>query len=264
VTSPDDIFDRDLHRICDEGRNAYLSKFESCSYKFPGGAPCVSRLEALHGHHTSSGGQTAQGPFLREKAWTDERRMLWISEIRQRFSKHYDEIFRGGDNAHGSEVESREHRILEERKKVHTKYDKAWASIRSNKTCLSCLQAVPDHVLGCGHSYCPRCIQELGKSSSHFECAWDMLGCVLCKSPEQERPHLVKLRARCAGVRVLALDGGGIRGIVELILLRSIDDAIGLKIPVRDMVDLIVGTSTGEPIISQAPSSPTAPLKIAS
>ncbi len=87
-----------------------------------------------------------------------------------------------------------------------------------------------------------------------------MLGCLLCKSTEQERPHLVKLRARCAGVRVLALDGGGIRGIVELVLLRSIDDAVGLEIPVRDMVDLIVGTSTGKLIYSRAPSLPTPPL----
>lgn len=260
MTSPDDIFDRDLHAICNEGIISYLNKFESCSYKFPGGAPCVSRLETLHGHHTSSGGETAQGPFLRERAWTDEQRRLWIAKIREGFSKYYDQFFREGDGAHDGDVEPREHRILEEQKAVQTRYHKVWASIRSNKTCLSCLQAVPDHVLGCGHSYCPRCIQELGKSSSHFECAWVMLGCLLCKSPEQERPHLVKLRARCAGVRVLALDGGGIRGIVELVLLRSIDDAVGLEIPVRDMVDLIVGTSTGKLIYSRAPSLPTPPL----
>jgi len=210
----------------------------------------VSRLETLHGHHASSGGQTAQGPFLHEKSWTQERRRMWILKIREKFSLYYEKFFAEEDNTTGGEVEPREHRILEERKKVHTRYHKFWASIKSNKTCLSCLQAVPDHVLGCGHAYCPRCVQELGKQSSQFECAWVLLGCVLCKSLEQERPHLVKLRARCAGVRVLTLDGGGIRGIVELALLWSIHDAIGLEIPIRDMVDLIVGTSTGESISS--------------
>jgi hypothetical protein len=246
VTSPDDIFDRDLHKICDDGITAYLNKFEICSYKFPGGASCVSRLETLHSHHTSSRGQTVEGAFLRDRSWTDDRRRLWIFEIRERFSKYYDSFFRERDNLHDADVEPREYRIRKEREEVHTRHYKIWASIRSNKTCLSCLQAVPDHVLGCGHSYCPRCIQELGKPSSKFECAWVMLGCVLCKNAEQERPHLVKLRARCAGARVLTLDGGGIRGIVELALLRSIDEAIGLEIPLRDMVDLIVGTSTGK------------------
>jgi patatin-like phospholipase/acyl hydrolase len=76
-----------------------------------------------------------------------------------------------------------------------------------------------------------------------------MLRCVLCRSAEQERPHLVQLKPRCTGARILTLDGGGIRGIVELSLLQAID-AIGLEIPMRDMVDLIVGTSTGTSISS--------------
>jgi patatin-like phospholipase/acyl hydrolase len=52
-----------------------------------------------------------------------------------------------------------------------------------------------------------------------------------------------------AGVRVLSLDGGGVRGILELIVLRYLQDyfthELGAYVPVIEMFDLVVGTSTG-------------------
>jgi patatin-like phospholipase/acyl hydrolase len=54
------------------------------------------------------------------------------------------------------------------------------------------------------------------------------------------------LKPRCAGARILTLDGGGIRGIVELSVLQALHNAVGLgDFAMRDMFDLIVGTSTG-------------------
>jgi patatin-like phospholipase/acyl hydrolase len=55
----------------------------------------------------------------------------------------------------------------------------------------------------------------------------------------------VRLKPRCAGARILTLDGGGIRGIVELALLQSLDMTVGLGLPIRDLFDLVIGTSTG-------------------
>jgi Patatin-like phospholipase len=255
VFNLDEIFDRDLYSVCDEGTTAYLNKFESCSYKFPRGAPCISRPEKLHSRHTSAKGETVPGPFLRQGSWNENKRKKWIAEIRNRFMRYYEYFSREVDHTRGENGGSLEHLIHRERQEVHTRHCKIWASIRSNKTCLPCLQAAPDHVLGCGHSYCPRCIQELGKPSSNFECAWVMLGCALCRSAEEERPHLVRLKGRCAGARILTLDGGGIRGIIELSLLRAIDEILGFEIPMRDMVDVIVGTSTGTFILSRVPRS---------
>jgi patatin-like phospholipase/acyl hydrolase len=67
----------------------------------------------------------------------------------------------------------------------------------------------------------------------------------MCWSTYHTNPHLVRLKPRCAGARILTLDGGGIRGIVELALLQSLDATVGLGIPIRDLFDLIIGTSTG-------------------
>ena len=45
--------------------------------------------------------------------------------------------------------------------------------------------------------------------------------------------------------RILSLDGGGIRGIVQLELLRGIEHALGDHIPASAFFALIFGTGTG-------------------
>ncbi|KAG9835169.1 FabD/lysophospholipase-like protein, partial [Aureobasidium melanogenum] len=47
------------------------------------------------------------------------------------------------------------------------------------------------------------------------------------------------------GVRVLSLDGGGMRGIMELEVLRAIEKTLGGNLRIQSFFDLIVGTSTG-------------------
>ncbi len=46
-------------------------------------------------------------------------------------------------------------------------------------------------------------------------------------------------------MRVLCLDGGGIRGIVELTVLEQIEQALGIGLSIQSFFDLIVGTSSG-------------------
>jgi hypothetical protein len=128
-----------------------------------------------------------------------------------------------------------------------------WAHIQSYKTCFACLQCVPDHVLACGHSFCPSCVQELGTPSLERESAWIVGECWLCcRSIQEQSTPYIQLKPRCAGVRVLTLDGGGIRGVVELALLQELIDKVGLGIPIREFFDLIVGTSTGRAYVRQS------------
>ncbi len=44
-------------------------------------------------------------------------------------------------------------------------------------------------------------------------------------------------------IKILSIDGGGIRGIIPAVILSAIEDMTGKKI--ADMFDLIAGTSTG-------------------
>jgi predicted acylesterase/phospholipase RssA len=242
--SPTEIFDRDLKAIWSSSVDIYIKEYEKCAFRFPDSQPCTSRPWKLHQQHTSAKGQFEPGPFLHEREWNWARKSEWIHSLRKIFSDSYEKIFLG--KGHIGTSNTIEERLATERKLSRNEHWEMWKKIKSNKTCLSCLQAVPDHVLGCGHSYCPRCIQELGSPSSASECAWEM-HCWLCWEKKGEHTHQIQLKPRCAGARILTLDGGGIRGIIELSVLQALHTAVGLgeNFPIRDMFDLIVGTSTG-------------------
>ena len=123
-----------------------------------------------------------------------------------------------------------------------------WQIAKSNKACFACLQSVPDHALPCGHVFCEQCVKDFGQSSEQQRSCFEISQCVLCLGEWLNPPQLIRLKPKFAGVRVLTLDGGGIRGIVELAILAEIERRMGLGIPIRDSFDLIVGTSTGESI----------------
>ncbi|KAI9767630.1 MAG: hypothetical protein M1839_004461 [Geoglossum umbratile] len=65
----------------------------------------------------------------------------------------------------------------------------------------------------------------------------------------QRWPWVSSVKPPSAGVRVLSLDGGGIRGILELMVLMYLQDYVtvelGVYVPIIEMFDLVVGTSTG-------------------
>ena len=86
---------------------------------------------------------------------------------------------------------------------------------------------------------------DFGTPSDEFECSWNLTHCVLCSDYYTGDHYLVRLKPRCAGIRILTLDGGGIRGIIELAILKHLGRILGLGIPIREYFDLIIGTSTG-------------------
>ena len=56
----------------------------------------------------------------------------------------------------------------------------------------------------------------------------------------------IKVKPDNAGVKILTIDGGGIRGIVPLQFLQILQDRIGLLIPVQDNFNIVIGTSSGK------------------
>ena len=66
----------------------------------------------------------------------------------------------------------------------------------------------------------------------------------MCNSPEHKlQPKESREYGRG---RVLALDGGGVRGHIQLEVLALLEQEIGLDLPLRCFFDLIIGTSIGE------------------
>ena len=52
-------------------------------------------------------------------------------------------------------------------------------------------------------------------------------------------------RPPTAGVGLLSLDGGGVRGIVQTEILRMLEEKIGLPIPIQEHFQLAAGVSAG-------------------
>ena len=129
---------------------------------------------------------------------------------------------------------------------------KDWVrEIHPNRTCLSCLSNNPEHLLACKHVLCSTCVAKFdisrGNEHSTSVCITECpFGCI---SNGPGWPWISYMKPPSAGVRVLSLDGGGVRGILELIVLGYLQHyftlELGAHVPVIEMFDLVVGTSTG-------------------
>lgn len=251
---PATIFRKDLQNMWIDGVDVYLKTEERCSYRIfvkggdPRGVRCGVRgrfNHTMHLHTPAPGSVGAaakmlsfEGPFLEPRSWSPADKSATVRSIGDKFSELYNRVF----TTH--EGESDDERLAKLRQDTYKAHRALWGTIFSTKTCLYCLQAVPDHVLPCCHAFCPRCIQELAQPSRAFECAFDVTACPLCGTTFSPM-HQVQLKPRCAGIRMLTLDGGGIKGIVLFALLEALRKEIGLSVHVGQLFDLVVGTSTG-------------------
>ncbi|PNS15041.1 hypothetical protein CAC42_2270 [Sphaceloma murrayae] len=121
------------------------------------------------------------------------------------------------------------------------------AKLFSHSSCFVCLMHVPSHPLPCGHVLCSACVKAFGKP--HGRSTVIVSHCPLHDDSHpwtrwQDSVHIY-FKPKGVGTRVLSLDSGGIRGIVQLEILKEIEEALGNQIPIACFLDLIVGTGTG-------------------
>ena len=138
----------------------------------------------------------------------------------------------------------------------HSSQGRSDASFISHSTCFACLFEPPEHPLPCGHILCTSWLRAYGHARGRTVVEID--GCPLEAS--NKGFWRVFLKPSAAGVRILTLDGyvktqtihfregsnsslrGGIRGIVELEILRQLECALGGSLAVQCCFDLIIGT----------------------
>lgn len=119
---------------------------------------------------------------------------------------------------------------------------KYWDWARSNETCLWCVRRNPEHPQACGHTLCDTCVEIFGEPSPLADSEYIIRRCILCGGSQC---LTVRLKPHTAAPRVLSIDGGGPRGVIPLEHLQILQELIGHDLPVADMVDLNVGTSSG-------------------
>jgi predicted acylesterase/phospholipase RssA len=112
----------------------------------------------------------------------------------------------------------------------------------SHESCYGCLVNIPQHPLPCGHVLCDNCVRDCG-TRGHGKIKLEY--CPLHTHTSFEPPWEITQKIDHVGIRTLCLDGGGMRGIMELEVLRAIEKVLGGNIRIQSFFDLIVGTSTG-------------------
>ena len=107
----------------------------------------------------------------------------------------------------------------------------------------------PEKTLSCGHALCDVCIRLFGSRVGSEKNSFCLSHCVLCG--ETNSPPVFQLTPPTAGIRLLAVDGGGVKGVLPLVFLQHIESQLAdLGSSVRDYFDLVCGTSSGKAFIA--------------
>lgn len=100
-----------------------------------------------------------------------------------------------------------------------------------SRKCFICLENNRDTLLTCKHSFCSQCIENIKEEQS--------LKCPLCNANTQVINNIPPIRG-IGGLRILSLDGGGFRSIVQVQLLQKLMKYSNLEI--KDFFDIICGS----------------------
>ena len=119
------------------------------------------------------------------------------------------------------------------------------ADLKSHKSCFCCFMRMPEKVLACGHAFCDSCIRIFGKRSFLEKNTYELAACMLCSARCEN--FIFRFVPPTAGIRMLSVDGGGIKGVVPLMYLQHLDDTLApLGCAIRDYFDFVCGTSAGK------------------
>ena len=106
------------------------------------------------------------------------------------------------------------------RREVLTAIGTQWPGIRLPTVCCFCLSRPIEHMLPCRHAVCDTCVTIFGSPSRSAEYHVDLSRCPWCQETCDLTVHQLP---PTKGAVVVALDGGGIRGLVTLGLLRALE-----------------------------------------
>ncbi|CAG8017029.1 unnamed protein product [Penicillium salamii] len=157
----------------------------------------------------------------------DEKFQSHIAGVSSRFAQHFVQLSSVRTSA------------AIRKETLHRLY-RRWGGLRSTTTCLVCLCRPPEHMLPCKHAICDTCVVIFGNPSSLGEYHFEVAQCPIC----EERSNVtVRQLPPTKHPVILSLDGGGVRGLIQLGLLRALERRIG--VPIASLPDLCTGTSVG-------------------
>ncbi|KAA8903651.1 hypothetical protein FN846DRAFT_779968 [Sphaerosporella brunnea] len=227
-----------------------------CGYQDKNGKKCCVNVANKHhkGHQAQGGRIFAVGAYIRDQhhspASTDEdHRKDFFNAV----SNKYQSLAHTLESQNGDRFRRTAARLHRETL-LSPCYLGMWnetskTGVRartSHHTCFGCLFSPPRHVLHCGHVLCEDCIDDYS-DQDEMRMHFTVRTCPLChqRGPLSTTPWTIKRDPWEAPPRILCLDGGGVRSVIQLRILSALEGHIGLGLPIQEFFDLIVGTSAG-------------------
>lgn len=262
-----DLFDKFYANSCVAALEYFCDRYWPCSFVSKKGKACVN----VKSSHNAKGHQTAQGKIFSSGRYVSafsssnfsDKWKIFLKKRLQEIEAEFQEKRNATVPRNDSPLTVND-RILayDLHKRCMGDFFRSYHGYNALKfisltTCYCCLMEVPEHPLQCGHVLCTTCIKAYGHQ--HDSHSTYMNYCPLHWKQRFDRPWIIHFKPDYAGVRILTLDGyvmlfdigcmlrligfsGGMRGILELEVLRAIELALGDKIPIQAFFDLIVGT----------------------
>jgi hypothetical protein len=115
---------------------------------------------------------------------------------------------------------------------------------QSHQSCFCCLLRTPEKVLDCGDAFCDVCIKTFGSQYGSEPNRYELPECTICGEAHSSTFTFIP---PTAGIRLLSLDGGGVRGIIQLTVLEHLErELVDFGCPLEEYFDSVVGTSSGK------------------
>lgn len=250
-----EFFDSNFKDACENALQDFCKQFWPCEFEVDGlrgKGRCVNTLERHQKGHQLKGRQYP-GDYIASFNFADML-PVWLDWVRFWLERCQSYLLR--------RPRAREEDLVPQihRHNIHRFFEQIGGSLLyfSHSICLCCLRELPEHPLRCDHVLCTPCMKTYGELERRLAGYPDSVfprgqispsRCPLHVPRKAEfelvEPRTIEWKPDLAGVRLLCLDGGGIRGIVELEVLNQIEIYLGGHLPIQSFFDLIVGTSTG-------------------
>ena len=156
------------------------------------------------------------------------------SEQTDLVERHFCELFKRHMETAASSVDLRREQLKAQSGRI--------SRLQSNRICLYCVLHSAQHILACGHTVCDACAQVFGTPTPGLEYQFTLKGCLYCL---YQRPLVVDVLPPTMSPTVLAIDGGGVRGVIPLEFLILVQEHLR-PCAIQDVTDLALGTSSGQ------------------
>src|SRR3990167_862988 len=245
AAASDPYFERDKHDLIEVFKSYHkeMKQYAPCAYNSPGGKPCML-ISVNHGDNHECLSNNPKTPSKKDYFPGQFQRSLALKEqkpfLQERFTKSVKEYIGLGNN---ERIDKLRNEIISTATGFNGNFIAPKVTI---DLCLVCMKDDSPVLLECGHRFCRECTNAL----CNMDETPGNLKCPVCIDVKISK--LVDNKSRIpagAGVRVIGLDGGGVRGVLQLLLLEEVKKRTAFgdlsTLEMWECFDLAVGTSVG-------------------